>query len=185
MSRQKIIEDAIKVILIAIGDDPDREGLLDTPRRVAKMYLNELTTGIGANLEDELSTTFEEGHSELVIVKDIPFYSLCEHHLMVFSGRAHIGYIPDGKIVGISKLARLVKVAAATLSVQERLTSQIADTIDKVLTPSGIIVVMEAEHLCMAARGVNTPGTKTITSAVRGIFHNDSSARAEFLSLIK
>ena len=185
MLQQKVIEDAIRTILIAIGDDPDREGLLDTPRRVAKMFLNELTIGIGANLEAELSATFEEGHSELVIVKDIPFFSLCEHHMVIFSGKAHIGYIPNGQIVGISKLARLVKVAASTLSVQERLTSQIADTIEKVLLPTGVIVVMEAEHLCMAARGVKTPGTKTITSAVRGIFHDDSSARAEFLSLIK
>ena len=182
----KTIEDCIRTILSTIGDDPTREGLIDTPKRVAKMYLNELTQGIGADLEATLSATFSnQGKSELVIVKDIPFYSLCEHHLVPYYGKAHIGYIPSRKIVGISKLARLVILAANTLSIQEELTSKVADTICKVLEPLGVIVVIEAEHMCMASRGVKTPGTKTITSAVRGLFYDDSSARAEFLSLIK
>lgn len=181
----QMIQDAVRDILIAIGEDPNREGLLDTPRRVAKMYLNELSQGINADLSSQLSTTFDEGHRELVIVKQIPFYSLCEHHMVPYFGIADVGYIPNGKIVGLSKIARLVDLAARTLSVQERLTSQIADTIQETLQPMGTMVVVRAQHLCMAMRGVEKPGSTTITSAIRGVFDSNEKARGEFLELIK
>lgn len=184
--RRQMIEDAIRNIIIAVGDDPDREGLKDTPKRVAKMYLNELTIGIGADLTQELTTVFaEENHRELVIVKDIDFFSLCEHHLVTYFGKVHIGYIPNGTVVGISKLARLVERAARTFSIQERLGTQIADTIVESLDPLGVIVVIEAQHMCMMSRGIKKPGSTTVTSSIRGIFKTNDAARAEFMNLIK
>jgi GTP cyclohydrolase IA len=170
-------------ILQGIGEDPGREGLRDTPMRVAKMY-EELTAGYYTDPKD-LFTQFEaEEYNSLVLVKEIPFFSLCEHHLVLFQGQAHVGYIPRGKVVGISKLARLVDVFAKRLQVQERMTVQIADSIVEHLSPN-CMVVIEAEHLCMAARGVKKPGAKTVTSAVRGDFLNEPEARMEFLSLVK
>lgn len=179
------IEAGVRLILEGIGEDPDREGLVDTPARVARMY-EEICAGIGQDPHQHFETLFDEHHQEMVMVRDIPFYSLCEHHMVPFFGKAHIAYIPgaDGKICGLSKLVRLVDVYARRLQVQERLTSQIADTIVNELNPQGAIVVMEAEHMCMSMRGVKRPGTTTTTSAVRGIFKSDSRTRSEALSLI-
>ncbi|MCT4632822.1 MAG: GTP cyclohydrolase I FolE [Firmicutes bacterium] len=180
------IENAVKDILEAIGEDPDREGLVDTPKRIAKMF-TEIYSGIEENPEDHLEVFFqEEEHSELVLVKDIPFYSMCEHHLVPFFGKAHVGYIPEkGKLTGLSKLARVVETISKRPQLQERLTSTIADVIEKKLAPKGIIVIVEAEHMCMTMRGIKKPGSKTITSAVRGIMKTDSRSRNEALSLIK
>lgn len=183
--------DAIKMLLSTIpgeqglGTSELREGLRDTPKRVAKMY-DEIFGGYGQDPVDILKATFdEENHHEMVIVKDIPFYSHCEHHMVPFFGHAHIAYIPDGTVVGLSKLARLVDCYAKRLQIQERLTTQIAETIENVLHPMGVMVVIQAEHLCMSMRGVKKPGSNTITSAVRGVFaDNNNTARAEFLSLI-
>ncbi len=179
------IELAVKMILEAIGEDPDREGLLDTPKRVARMY-EEVFQGLDQNPDDYFATVFGEDHEELVLVKDIPFYSMCEHHLVPFFGVAHVGYIPkDGKVTGLSKLARAVEAVSRRPQLQERITSTIADSIMKSLHPYGVIVVVEAEHMCMTMRGVKKPGSKTITSAVRGIFETDATVRSEALHLIR
>ena len=176
---------AVRELLIAVGEDPDRPGLQDTPARVARAYA-ETFAGLWQDPYDVLTTTFDEDHDELVLVKDIPLYSTCEHHLVPFHGMAHIGYIPgdDGRVTGLSKLARLVEVYARRPQVQERMTSQIADALAEVLKPRGVLVVIEAEHLCMAMRGVRKPGTVTVTSAVRGIFRENSATRGEAMSLV-
>ncbi|MGX4587716.1 GTP cyclohydrolase I FolE [Paenibacillus chitinolyticus] len=178
------IEGHIREILRLIGENPEREGLLDTPARVARMY-EEIFAGYEADFHDVLGVTFDEQHEELVIIKDIVYYSQCEHHMAPFFGKIHVGYIPSGKIAGLSKFARLVEAITRKLQVQERITSQIANTLDEVLDPHGVMVVVEGEHLCMCSRGVKKPGSKTVTSAVRGSFRTDSALRAEFLSLIK
>ncbi|EIV95322.1 GTP cyclohydrolase I FolE [Frankia sp. QA3] len=175
---------AVRELLIGIGEDPDREGLRKTPDRVARAY-REAVEGLGRNPSDVLTTVFDEGHDEMVLVRDIDFSSLCEHHLVVFSGRAHVAYIPNnrGQITGLSKLARLVDLYARRPQVQERLTSQIADALVDVLEPRGVMVVVEAEHLCMSMRGVRKPGATTVTSAVRGQFLS-TATRSEGMSLI-
>ena len=175
---------AVREILIGIGEDPDRDGLRDTPERVARAYA-EMFSGLRQDPESVLATVFDLGHDELVLVKDIEVWSCCEHHLVPFTGVAHIGYIPsrDGKITGLSKLARLVDLYAKRPQVQERLTTQIADAINRILEPRGVIVVIECEHLCMTMRGVRKPGSKTITSAVRGQLR-DAATRAEAMGLI-
>ncbi|WP_059049743.1 GTP cyclohydrolase I FolE [Paenibacillus senegalimassiliensis] len=178
------IEHHVREILKLIGEDVEREGLLDTPARVTRMY-EEIFAGYAIEPRDVLGVTFEENHEELVIVKDITYYSQCEHHMAPFFGKVHIGYIPSGHIAGLSKLARLVEAVSRRLQVQERITSQIADIMDEVLQPRGVMVVVEGEHLCMCARGVKKPGSKTVTSAVRGTFRKDAASRAEFLSLLK
>ena len=178
-------EAAVRELLIALGEDPDRHGLQDTPARVARAY-REIFAGLYTDPDSVLNTMFDEEHDELVIVKEIPLYSTCEHHLVSFHGVAHVGYIPgpSGRVTGLSKIARLVDLYAKRPQVQERLTSQIADALVKRLEPSGVIVVVEAEHLCMAMRGVRKPGAITTTSAVRGQFKTDAAARAEALDLI-
>lgn len=178
------IEEGVRLILEGIGENPDREGLQETPARVARMY-EEVFAGLRENPARHFETTFDEHHEEMVIVRDIPFYSMCEHHLVPFFGLAHVAYIPasDGRICGLSKLARLVEAFAKRPQVQERLTSQIADTLIKQLHPQGALVVLEAEHLCMSMRGVKKPGSRTTTSAVRGVFENQAT-RNEALSLI-
>jgi GTP cyclohydrolase I len=178
-------EAAVRELLIAVGEDPDRAGLRDTPARVARAYA-ETFAGLWQDPGDVLTTTFDEDHDEMVLVKDIPMYSTCEHHLVPFHGVAHIGYIPglDGRVTGLSKLARLVEVYARRPQVQERMTGQIADALNDVLKPRGVLVVLEAEHLCMAMRGVRKPGSTTVTSAVRGIFRDNSATRAEAMSLV-
>ena len=177
-------EAAVRELLIAIGEDPAREGLRDTPARVARAYA-EMTAGLRQRAEDVLTTTFDLGHDEMVLVRDIELWSMCEHHLVPFTGVAHVGYIPaeTGKITGLSKLARLVDVYARRPQVQERLTTQVADSLMELLEARGVIVVIEAEHLCMTMRGVRKAGARTITSAVRGLLHN-SATRAEAMSLI-
>ncbi|MEW2318130.1 GTP cyclohydrolase I FolE [Streptomyces bauhiniae] len=181
---EKRAENAVRELLIAVGEDPDREGLLDTPARVARAY-RELLAGLRQKPEEVLTTTFDLGHDEMVLVKDIEIVSLCEHHLLPFHGVAHVGYIPaeSGKITGLSKLARLVEVFARRPQVQERLTTQIADSLMGILEARGAIVVIEAEHMCMSVRGIRKPGAKTTTSAVRGQLR-DSTTRAEAMSLI-
>mgnify|MGYP001251296828 CR=1 FL=1 len=179
------IETAVRMMLEAIGEDPDREGLLDTPKRVARMY-EELFNGMNEDPSEYFSVIFNEEHEELVLVKDIPFFSMCEHHIVPFYGQAHIGYIPrGGRVTGLSKLARAVEAVSRRPQLQERITSTVADSIMKKLDPYGVVVVLEAEHMCMTMRGVKKPGSKTITSAVRGIFNEDAAARAEVFSLIK
>jgi GTP cyclohydrolase I len=179
------IEHAVREILLAVGEDPDREGLRDTPARVARA-LNEQFSGLRLKPADVLTTVFDADHEEMVLVRDIELYSTCEHHLVPFFGRAHVGYIPNenGQITGLSKLARLVDMYARRPQVQERMTSQIADAMMTTLEPRGAIVIIEAEHLCMSMRGVRKPGAKTVTSAVRGIFLNSESTRAEAMSLL-
>jgi GTP cyclohydrolase I len=179
------VERAVKELLIAIGEDPDREGLVATPRRVAAMY-EELFSGVNEDPSKHLTLTFAAEHDEMVMVRDIPFASLCEHHLVPFMGKAHVAYIPgeDGRITGLSKLARLVDAYAKRLQVQERMTSQIADTLMATLAPRGALVVVEAEHLCMSMRGVKKPGTLTVTSALRGIFKDDPRTRAEAMAYV-
>ena len=179
------IEEGVRLILEGIGEDPAREGLLETPARVARMY-EEVFAGLTEDPARHFETTFDEHHEEMVLVRDIPFYSMCEHHLVPFFGKAHVAYIPaaDGRICGLSKLARLVEAFAKRPQVQERLTAQVADTLIAELNPQGVIVVIEAEHLCMSLRGVKKPGAKTITSAVRGAFEKSQATRAEALSLI-
>ena len=177
-------EAAVRELLIAIGEDPEREGLHDTPARVARAYA-ELTAGLRLEAKDVLTTTFDIGHDEMILVRDIELWSMCEHHLVPFTGVAHVGYIPSesGKITGLSKLARLVDVYAKRPQVQERLTTQIADSLMEILEARGVIVVIEAEHLCMTMRGVRKAGARTITSAVRGIMHN-AATRSEAMALI-
>jgi GTP cyclohydrolase IA len=179
------IERAVHEILLAIGEDPEREGLRDTPGRVARAYAEQFA-GLGRRPEDVLTTVFDADHDEMVLVRDIEMYSTCEHHLTPFFGFAHVGYIPNekGQITGLSKLARLVDLYARRPQVQERMTSQIADALMNVLEPRGVIVVIEAEHLCMSMRGVRKPGAKTVTSAVRGIFLDSDRTRAEAMSLL-
>ncbi|PZD95612.1 GTP cyclohydrolase I FolE [Paenibacillus sambharensis] len=177
------IEHHIREILKLIGEDVEREGLLDTPARVTRMY-EEIFAGYDVDPRDVLGVTFDEQHEELVIVKDIVYYSQCEHHMAPFFGVAHIGYIPSGKIAGLSKLARLVEAITRKLQVQERITTQIANIMEEVLQPHGVMVVLEGEHLCMCARGVKKPGSKTVTSAVRGEFRTNTALRTEFMSLL-
>jgi len=179
------IEHAVREILLAIGEDPDRDGLKDTPARVARAY-QEQFAGLSLQPADVLTTVFDADHEEMVLVRDIELYSTCEHHLVPFFGRAHVGYIPNekGQITGLSKLARLVDLYARRPQVQERMTSQIADALMETLEPRGVIVIIEAEHLCMSMRGVRKPGAKTVTSAVRGSFLSSDSTRAEAMSLL-
>lgn len=178
------IEEAIRLILEAVGEDPNREGLLDTPKRVAKMY-EEVFEGLNQDPKEYFETVFGEEHEETVLVKDIPFYSMCEHHLVPFYGKAHVAYIPrNGKVTGLSKLARAVEAVAKRPQLQERITATVADAILEKLEPHGVMVVVEAEHMCMTMRGVKKPGSKTITTAVRGKFSEDTSARTEILALI-
>jgi len=180
------IKKAVLSIIEAIGEDPQREGLRETPRRVAEMY-TELFSGMDVDPKHDLDVGYELGHREMVIVKDIPFYSMCEHHLLPFYGVVHVGYIPskNGRVVGISKLARVVENIARRPQIQERMTSQIADTINEGISPQGVAVVVQGEHLCMVMRGVKKPGSNIITSAIRGQFRTRSASRAEFFSLIQ
>ena len=186
MIDQLKIEKAMISIIEAIGENPARQGLENTPQRVAEMY-SELFSGLNQDPAEELTVGFEEGHRELVIVKDIPFYSMCEHHLLPFYGTAHLGYIPstNGIVAGVSKLARVVEIVAKRPQLQERMTSQIADAIAKALNPDGVAVVIEAEHLCMTMRGIKKPGANVVTSATRGSFRSKVATRAEFLSLVQ
>jgi GTP cyclohydrolase I len=180
------IKAAITMIIEAIGEDPEREGLLETPRRVAEMY-SELFAGIGIDPKSELKVGFEEGHHEMVIVRDIPFYSTCEHHILPFYGVAHVGYIPnkDGRVVGASKLARVVEIISKRPQLQERLTSAIADSIVEAIKPDGVAVVIQAEHLCMIMRGIKKPGSALVTSALRGCFRSRPDTRNEFFCLLQ
>ena len=179
------VEQAVREILLAIGEDPDRDGLMETPGRVARMY-EEIFSGIIEDPGQHLSVMFEANHDEMVMVKDIPVYSICEHHLVPWFGVAHVAYIPndDGRITGLSKLARLVDGFSRRPQVQERLTTQVADSIEEVLAPRGVLVVVEAEHLCMSMRGVRKPGATTVTSAVRGLMRDSAAARSEAMSFI-
>ncbi|MFS0786809.1 GTP cyclohydrolase I FolE [Shouchella sp. 1P09AA] len=184
MVDQDKIQTAVKMILEAVGEDPEREGLLDTPRRVAKMY-EEMFSGLHEDPKTHLQTVFTEDHEELVLVKDMTFYSMCEHHLVPFFGKAHIAYIPNnGKVTGLSKLARTLDGIARQPQVQERMTKTIADALEETLGAKGVMVVVSAEHMCMSMRGIKKPGSKTVTSAVRGTFKEDAVARQEVLSLI-
>jgi GTP cyclohydrolase I len=178
------VDAAVREILVAIGEDPEREGLRQTPRRVAEMYA-EVFAGLAIDPYEFLRVGFDERHEEMVILKDIPFYSLCEHHLLPFFGRVHVGYIPNGRVAGLSKLARVVDAFARRPQLQERLTSQVADCILEALKPDGVAVVVEAEHLCLSLRGVKKPGTRVVTSAVRGQFERCAPTRSEFLSLVQ
>lgn len=186
MIDQEKIRQAITMLIEAIGDDPNREGLQETPRRVAEMYA-ELFSGIYQDPKAELKVGFEEGHREMVIVRDIPFYSMCEHHLLPFYGTAHVGYIPnkDGRVIGASKLARVVEVVAQRPQLQERLTTVVAESIMEAIQPDGVAVVVQAEHLCMIMRGIKKPGSAIVTSALRGIFRSKSDTRNEFFSLLQ
>ncbi len=180
------IKEAITSIIRAIGEDPGREGLVGTPGRIAEMYA-ELFMGLGKDPREELSVSFEEGHREMVVVKDIPFYSMCEHHLLPFYGVSHIGYIPnsEGRVVGASKLARVVEIVAKRPQIQERMTTQIADAITDAIRPDGVAVVVQAEHLCMIMRGIKKPGSAMVTSALRGIFRSRTGTRNEFFTLLQ
>ncbi len=180
------IESSVLSLIEAIGDDPGREGLKGTPQRISEMYA-ELFSGFDKDAKAELTVGFEVGHREMVIIRDIPFYSMCEHHLLPFYGVAHVGYIPnaEGRVVGISKLARVVEIFAKRLQLQERMTTQIADAILQALQPDGVAVVVQAEHLCMTMRGIKKPGCNVITSATRGLFRSRAATRAEFLSLVQ
>ncbi len=185
MMQKKRIEKAVKEILLAIGEDPAREDLIDTPRRVAEMY-EEIFSGIRQDPKKELEVLLGEKHNEIVLLKGIPLYSICEHHLLPFIGKAYIAYIPKGgRVTGLSKLARVVDILSKRPQVQERLTTQVADIITRKLKPLGVLVVIEAEHLCMSMRGVKKPGVITVTSAVRGVFKENAKTRQEALSLIK
>ncbi len=180
------IKTAVTAIIKAIGEDPEREGLVGTPERVAEMYA-ELFEGLGKDPKKELKVGFELGHREMVVLRDIPFYSMCEHHLLPFYGVVHIGYIPneEGRIIGISKLARVVEIIARRPQLQERMTTEIAETIVEGIKPEGVAVVVQAEHLCMIMRGIKKPGSNVITSAIRGIFSRKAASRAEFFSIIQ
>jgi len=179
----KRIEKAVHEIILAVGEDPQREGLRDTPKRVAKMYA-ELLAGSNDGPEKHISRAFTEDYDEIVLLKNIPFYSICEHHLMPFIGSAHVAYLPDGRVIGVSKLARIVDSFARRLQLQERLTSQIADFLMDNLKPQGVVVVMEASHSCMTIRGIKKPGSVMVTSALRGIFKRDPRSRGEVMMLI-
>ncbi|MBM3141918.1 MAG: GTP cyclohydrolase I FolE [Chloroflexi bacterium] len=180
------IETAVLAIIEAIGDDPRREGLQGTPQRIAEMYA-EVFSGLDMDAKAELTVGFEVGHREMVILKDIPFHSMCEHHLLPFYGVAHVGYIPnkEGRVVGVSKLARVVEIFAKRPQLQERMTSQIADAILEAVQPDGVAVIIQAEHLCMTMRGIKKPGSNVLTSATRGLFRTRAATRAEFLSLVQ
>jgi len=180
------IETAVLSIIEAIGDDPRREGLQGTPQRIAEMYA-EIFSGLDMDARAELTVGFEVGHREMVILKDIPFHSMCEHHLLPFYGVVHVGYIPnkEGRVVGVSKLARVVEIFAKRPQLQERMTSQIADAILEAVQPDGVAVIIQAEHLCMTMRGIKKPGSNVLTSATRGIFRTRAATRAEFLSLVQ
>lgn len=177
------IKRAVVEIFEAIGEDPSREGLQDTPRRIAKMY-SEIFEGLAIDASDYLKVGFEVAHDEMVILRNIPFYSMCEHHFLPFHGEAHVGYVPDGRVVGISKLARTVEAFARRPQIQEVLTTQVAEAIMENLQPDGVAVVVEAEHLCMTMRGVQKPGSRMVTSAMRGMFRKSAVTRAEFLALV-
>lgn len=183
MVDQERIERAVRDILIGVGEDPDRDGLKDTPARVARLY-KEVFSGLADDPARHLAKVFDEDHHELVLVKDIPFDSFCEHHLMPFTGKAHVAYIPNGCVVGLSKIARVVEAYARRPQVQERLTSQIADLMMEKLNPKGVAVVIEAGHTCMTVRGIRKPGSSMVTSALRGIFHQNAPSRNEVMSLI-
>ena len=179
------IEQAVKMILEAVGEDVNREGLLDTPKRVAKMY-QEMFSGLQKDPRDYFETVFHENHDELVLVKDIPFHSMCEHHLVPFYGKAHVAYIPnDGKVAGLSKLGRCVETVARRPQLQERITSTVADTIMEMLEPKGVYVIIEAEHMCMTMRGLKKPGAKTVTSVAKGVYETDEVKRREVISFIQ
>ena len=180
------VEEGVRLILEGIGEDPGRQGLKETPRRVADMY-REVFAGLHEDPDAVVDAVFDVGHDEMIMVRDIPLYSMCEHHLVSFVGKAHVAYVPgeDGRITGLSKLARLVDVLSKRPQVQERLTTDIADVLERVLKPRGVFVVVEAEHLCMSMRGVKKPGSQTVTSAVRGVFKTDARTRAEAMGLIR
>lgn len=185
MIDHKKAQEAIYQLLEAVGEDPKREGLLDTPKRVAKMYA-EMFSGIDQAPKDQFTAVFTEAHEEVVLVKDIPFYSMCEHHLVPFFGVAHVAYLPNhGKVTGLSKLARAVEVASKRPQLQERLTEQVADALVQALDPKGVFVMVEAEHMCMTMRGIKKPGSKTITTVAKGVYKDDNQARQELLYLIK
>ena len=183
---KKLIEEGVRLILKGIGEDLEREGLKDTPRRVADMY-EEIFSGINQDPSEVIKSMFDESHDEIIIIKDIPFYSVCEHHMIPFIGKAHVAYIPNikGEIAGLSKITRLIDIVAKRPQVQERLTSIVADTLVAKLEARGVLVIVEAEHLCMSMRGVKKPKTITITSAVRGLFRRNAASRAEAFALIK
>jgi GTP cyclohydrolase I len=178
------IRAAVGELLVAVGEDPERQGLRETPRRIAEMYA-EIFAGLEEDPREHLRVGFDVTHDEMVILREIPFYSMCEHHFLPFHGQAHVGYIPDGRVVGLSKLARVVDGYARRPQIQEQLTSQIAEAIMEVLRPDGVGVVIEAEHLCMTMRGVKKPGSRMVTSAMRGDFRRSHVTRAEFLSLLR
>lgn len=184
MVNKEKIEEAVRLLLEGIGEDTDREGLRDTPERVARMY-EEIFSGMEEDAGEHLSRTFTAENNEMILEKDIVFYSTCEHHLMPFYGKAHIAYIPDGKVVGISKLARTVEVFARRLQIQEKLTAQIADAVMECLSPRGVMVLVEAEHMCMTMRGVKKPGSHTVTMVSRGIFEEDETLKRTFLDLVR
>ena len=183
MVDQKKVQEAIKLLLEGIGEDTDREGLKETPERIGRMY-EEICGGMDQDAGEHLSKVFSVDNNEMVLEKDITFYSMCEHHLMPFYGKAHVAYIPDGKVVGLSKLARTVEVYARRLQIQERMTAQIADDIMKYLAPQGVMVMLEAEHMCMTMRGVQKPGTKTVTLARRGVFETDPALEERFFRML-
>jgi len=181
---ERKIKQAVLSIIKAIGEDPTREGLIETPRRIADMYAD-IFSGLDKDPRDELIVGFDEGHHEMVIIKDIPFYSMCEHHFLPFFGLVHVGYIPKGRIAGASKVARAVDILAKRPQIQERLTTQIAEAMVEALKPNGVGVVIEAEHMCMTMRGVKKPRSKIVTSAMRGLFRENPATRAEFMSLLQ
>lgn len=185
MKNQEQVEAAVRQLLLAMGENPDREGLLDTPKRVAKMYA-EMWSGLDKDPKDEFTAVFSEGHEEVVLVRDIPFYSMCEHHLVPFYGVAHVAYIPSqGRVTGLSKLARAVEVASRRPQLQERLTAQVATALDEALAPQGVFVMVEAEHMCMTMRGIKKPGAKTVTTVAKGLFKDDANQRREILDMIQ
>ncbi|MGT2832885.1 GTP cyclohydrolase I FolE [Streptococcus halotolerans] len=185
MMNQKKAEAAVYQLLEAIGENPNREGLLDTPKRVAKMYA-EMFSGLKEDPKDQFTAVFSEGHEEMILVKDIPFYSMCEHHLVPFYGVAHVAYLPsDGRVTGLSKLARAVEVAARRPQLQERLTAQVANALEEAMNPRGVFVMVEAEHMCMTMRGIKKPGSKTVTTVARGLYQEDGAARREVMAMIK